>query len=80
MVDRGGVGGPERHSRRGARASDGVSVPPGRESGQLTPQADVASPAPGYFIIAMGKLGAFELNYSSDIDLIVLYDAERAAA
>ncbi|MEX1059814.1 MAG: bifunctional [glutamine synthetase] adenylyltransferase/[glutamine synthetase]-adenylyl-L-tyrosine phosphorylase, partial [Methyloceanibacter sp.] len=49
-----------------------------RESGQLTPQADAASPAPGYFIIAMGKLGAFELNYSSDIDIIVFYDADRA--
>ncbi len=49
-----------------------------RESGQLSPQADPASPAPGYFIIAMGKLGAFELNYSSDIDIIVFYDAERA--
>ena len=24
----------------------------------------------------MGKMGAFELNYSSDIDLIVLYDAD----
>ena len=28
----------------------------------------------GLFVIGMGKLGAFELNYSSDIDLIVLYD------
>ena len=27
----------------------------------------------------MGKMGAHELNYSSDIDLIVLYDAERRA-
>ncbi len=35
-------------------------------------------PTPGYFIIAMGKLGAFELNYSSDIDIIVFYDADRA--
>ena len=49
-----------------------------RESGQLLPQADGAGPAPGYFIIAMGKLGARELNYSSDIDIIVFYDAERA--
>jgi [glutamine synthetase] adenylyltransferase / [glutamine synthetase]-adenylyl-L-tyrosine phosphorylase len=48
-----------------------------REAGQIAAQAD-ASPAPGYFIIAMGKLGAFELNYSSDIDIIVFYDAERA--
>src|SRR5215468_1788093 len=28
----------------------------------------------GYIVLAMGKMGAFELNYSSDIDLIVLYD------
>ena len=49
-----------------------------RESGQLVPQADLTSPASGYFIIAMGKLGAFELNYSSDIDIVVFYDADRA--
>ncbi|GER07017.1 hypothetical protein JCM17843_13270 [Kordiimonadales bacterium JCM 17843] len=30
----------------------------------------------GYFVLAMGKLGAYELNYSSDIDLIVLYDED----
>ncbi len=28
----------------------------------------------GWIILAMGKLGAYELNYSSDIDLIVLFD------
>ena len=27
----------------------------------------------------MGKMGAFELNYSSDIDLIVFYDAAAPA-
>ena len=31
----------------------------------------------GFFLIAMGKLGARELNYSSDVDLIVLYDEEK---
>ncbi|MBT6096229.1 MAG: bifunctional [glutamine synthetase] adenylyltransferase/[glutamine synthetase]-adenylyl-L-tyrosine phosphorylase [Rhodospirillaceae bacterium] len=31
----------------------------------------------GFIVIGMGKLGAFELNYSSDIDLIVLYDADK---
>jgi glutamate-ammonia-ligase adenylyltransferase len=31
----------------------------------------------GYIVLAMGKYGAFELNYSSDIDLIVFYDLER---
>lgn len=35
-------------------------------------------PASGYVILAMGKHGAGELNYSSDIDLIVLYHVERA--
>ncbi len=32
----------------------------------------------GLVVLAMGKLGAGELNYSSDIDLILLYDADRA--
>lgn len=32
----------------------------------------------GYFVLAMGKHGSRELNYSSDIDLIVLYDPESA--
>ncbi len=31
----------------------------------------------GYAVIAMGKLGAGELNYSSDIDLICLFDQDR---
>jgi glutamate-ammonia-ligase adenylyltransferase len=33
----------------------------------------------GLIVLAMGKMGSFELNYSSDIDLIVFYDAECAA-
>ncbi|HEY3916158.1 MAG TPA: bifunctional [glutamine synthetase] adenylyltransferase/[glutamine synthetase]-adenylyl-L-tyrosine phosphorylase [Stellaceae bacterium] len=32
----------------------------------------------GLIVLGMGKLGARELNYSSDVDLIVLFDAERA--
>ncbi|MBI1328295.1 MAG: bifunctional [glutamine synthetase] adenylyltransferase/[glutamine synthetase]-adenylyl-L-tyrosine phosphorylase [Alphaproteobacteria bacterium] len=31
----------------------------------------------GIVVLAMGKYGAFELNYSSDIDLVVFYDAEK---
>ena len=31
----------------------------------------------GFIVLAMGKHGAQELNYSSDIDLIIFYDAER---
>ncbi|SDG41772.1 bifunctional [glutamine synthetase] adenylyltransferase/[glutamine synthetase]-adenylyl-L-tyrosine phosphorylase [Roseospirillum parvum] len=33
----------------------------------------------GYVVIAMGKMGAGELNYSSDIDLMVFYDQEVIA-
>ncbi len=33
--------------------------------------------ATGLVVLAMGKYGAFELNYSSDIDLVVFYDAQR---
>ncbi len=39
---------------------------------------DGEDPVTGYVVLAMGKHGAGELNYSSDIDLIVLYDVERA--
>ncbi|MEM7317915.1 MAG: glutamine-synthetase adenylyltransferase, partial [Pseudomonadota bacterium] len=35
------------------------------------------STAGGMVILAMGKMGAHELNYSSDIDLIVLFDETR---
>ena len=31
----------------------------------------------GYIVLGMGKYGAFELNYSSDIDLIIFYDTAR---
>ncbi len=39
--------------------------------------ADDAAPNAGFVAIALGKLGSFELNYSSDVDLILLYDPER---
>ena len=49
-------------------------------TGRLNP-IDSAKPeqGSGYVVLAMGKMGAFELNYSSDIDLIVLYDADAPA-
>ncbi|MGB3500351.1 MAG: bifunctional [glutamine synthetase] adenylyltransferase/[glutamine synthetase]-adenylyl-L-tyrosine phosphorylase [Mesorhizobium sp.] len=42
---------------------------------------DPADPArgSGWILIAMGKHGAHELNYSSDIDLIVFFDPEAPA-
>jgi len=41
--------------------------------------ADPANPTTdcGIAILAMGKMGAFELNYSSDIDLIIVYEPEK---
>lgn len=33
----------------------------------------------GFVLLGMGKLGAWELNYSSDIDLIALYDQAGSA-
>ena len=41
---------------------------------------DTGSPetCSGYFVLGMGKLGAFELNYSSDIDLIVFFDRSKS--
>jgi len=39
---------------------------------------DVAHPSEqsGLVVLGMGKLGAFELNYSSDIDLVVFYEPQ----
>ncbi|NEY88779.1 [protein-PII] uridylyltransferase family protein [Tabrizicola oligotrophica] len=41
---------------------------------------DDAMTAGGMFALAMGKMGAGELNYSSDIDLICLFDQDRYGA
>ncbi|MDP2622008.1 MAG: bifunctional [glutamine synthetase] adenylyltransferase/[glutamine synthetase]-adenylyl-L-tyrosine phosphorylase [Hyphomicrobiales bacterium] len=47
--------------------------------GELTlPDPQRPSKGSGYMVLAMGKLGAGELNYSSDIDLIVFYDGDAA--
>ena len=35
------------------------------------------SPAQGFAVIAMGKLGSHELNYSSDVDLLLLFDPAK---
>ena len=47
------------------------------EAGRLTQVGEgVHGPVPGWFCIAMGKQGAFELNYSSDIDVSVFFDPD----
>ena len=49
-------------------------------AGRFKPK-DAANPhiGSGYIVLAMGKMGAFELNYSSDIDLIVFFDPASSA-
>ncbi|GJD40974.1 Bifunctional glutamine synthetase [Methylobacterium bullatum] len=49
------------------------------EAGRFHPH-DVASPQlkSGLVILGLGKLGAGELNYSSDIDLVVFFDPDIA--
>jgi glutamate-ammonia-ligase adenylyltransferase len=42
----------------------------------LRPTDGAHGPIPGYFLIAMGKFGAFELNYSSDIDFCAFFDPD----
>lgn len=50
------------------------------DAGRLTRLgAGDEGPVPGWFCIAMGKQGAFELNYSSDIDVSVFFDPDRLA-
>ncbi len=46
----------------------------GKLPGQTEGDVETAG---GLFVLAMGKMGAHELNYSSDIDLICLFDETR---
>jgi glutamate-ammonia-ligase adenylyltransferase len=61
------VGGSLRFLLREAQTRSGA---PARDPATLEAET-------GLVVLAMGKYGACELNYSSDIDLIVFYDAER---
>lgn len=49
----------------------------GHDRGELRlPDPDHPQLASGFTVLAMGKLGARELNYSSDIDLVLLHDPQ----
>ena len=45
--------------------------------GMAERDGQVLEASTGLTVLAMGKYGAHELNYSSDIDLVVFYDAAR---
>src|SRR5258706_732524 len=49
----------------------------GKQAGYPDSPPEMLEESTGLIILAMGKMGAFELNYSSDVDLIVFYDEER---
>lgn len=48
----------------------------GADRGQLDPPAKLENPLPGVVFLALGKMGTGELNYSSDIDLVAVYDPD----
>lgn len=56
------------------QATVGAEIRRGKLPGAT--QDDIAT-AGGMVSLAMGKMGAYELNYSSDIDLICLFDETR---
>jgi glutamate-ammonia-ligase adenylyltransferase len=50
------------------------------DGGQITlPYPDEPERGCGFVALGLGKLGAWELNYSSDIDLVLIYDPDNAA-
>lgn len=42
----------------------------------MLPNANIAGEGSGLIVLGMGKLGGHELNYSSDIDLIIFFDPD----
>jgi glutamate-ammonia-ligase adenylyltransferase len=83
LADLGGVwdldqvtGALTRFADAALRASLAVAARQELTEGRLIRIADPDNPVPGWFCIAMGKQGAYELNYSSDIDVSIFFDPE----
>ena len=63
------------------RAALEIALGKSVEAGRLAVSTEAPlGPQSGIVVLALGKHGAGELNYSSDIDLIVLFDPERVPA
>jgi glutamate-ammonia-ligase adenylyltransferase len=58
------------------RAVDHLLLAAHRAQELALPNPAHPGPGSGLVVLGMGKLGARELNYSSDIDLVLLYDPE----
>jgi glutamate-ammonia-ligase adenylyltransferase len=86
LADLGGVFDLERMTTAWSRAADTLlqhavrfCLRRGAARGKFHPaDPDAPERGSGYIVLGMGKYGAGELNYSSDVDLIVFYDPERA--
>src|SRR5262249_40772163 len=59
------IGAALRHLLRAAARKEAIALP----------TAEQPEEGSGLIVLGIGKLGGHELNYSSDIDLIILYDA-----
>jgi glutamate-ammonia-ligase adenylyltransferase len=87
LADLGGESGPETTVRRLSDLADscvGAAVDfllrDAHAQGKLAlPDPDVPAKGSGWVVLGMGKLGARELNFSSDIDLILFFDADAPA-
>src|SRR5262245_40029003 len=89
LADLGGVWPVMRVTAALTRAADAAVAAAARSlfrqavhKGEWRPEGAETAEAPertsGYIVLGMGKHGAHELNYSSDIDLIVFYDQDKA--
>jgi glutamate-ammonia-ligase adenylyltransferase len=86
LADLGGVWGVEQVTAALSRVADtavrlaiDVALGQAAELGRIALK-DPANPGPGsgLVVLALGKHGAGELNYSSDIDLVLFFDPEAA--
>ncbi len=64
------------------RAAIAVAAAESTKRGDIAERGagEATGPVPGVALIAMGKMGAGELNYSSDIDFSVFFETETLAA
>ncbi|WP_152492572.1 glutamine-synthetase adenylyltransferase [Roseovarius sp. THAF27] len=67
-----------RFADRAVRIALQAALLPELRRGKIPGQDEsMLEEAAGMVVLAMGKMGAYELNYSSDIDLICLFDETR---
>ena len=71
------------HKLEGRYGAPLVGPPPEDADGNVSPwhpEAEAVGERCGFVVLALGKLGAREPNYHSDLDLVFLYEAEGHTA